>query len=271
MAYRPAHSQKSIITKHVKDMLDKKVIEKSSSPWSSPVVLVGKKDGTIRFCIDYRKLNKVTKKDTYPLPRIDETLEILGKAKFASTLDLFSGYWQIPLAPEDKEKTAFVCHEGLFQFNVMPFGLTNAPATFQRAMELVLSGLQHEACLVYIDDVIVFGETFEQHQSNLKKVFERLRKANLKLKGKKCSFLQKEVPYLGHIISCGNIKPDPAKIDKVKNFPEPTNVTEIKSFLGLTSYYRKFIRNFAEIVHPINHLTRKHVKFVWTTGMSKSF
>ena len=152
IAYRPAQSQKSIITKHVKDMLDKNVIEKSSSPWSSPVVLVGKKDGTIRFCIDYRKLNKVTKKDTYPLPRIDETLEILGKAKFASTLDLFSGYWQIPLAHKDKEKTAFVCHEGLFQFTVMPFGLTNAPATFQRAMELVLSGLQHAITIKSMHD-----------------------------------------------------------------------------------------------------------------------
>ena len=263
-SYRHAYSQKPVISEHVNQMLSKNVIEKSNSPWSSPVVLVGKKDGSIRFCIDFRKLNAVTKKDTFPLPRIDETLEVLGNATVFSTLDIFSGFGQVPMKPGDKEKTAFVCSDGLFQFNVMPFGLSNAPATFQRMMEVVLSGLQFERCLVYIDDVIVFGDSYDSHYKNLEAVFQRLRKANLKLKGKKCSFLKKEATYLDHVLTAGGIKPDPSKTDKVQNFPTPKTVTEVKSFLGLTSYYRRFIQNFANMAYPLNRLTKKGAKFEWT-------
>ena len=270
-AYRVPHTRKKVITDHVRDMLEKKIIEPSSSPWASPVVLVGKKDGTIRFCIDFRKLNSVTKKDTYPLPRIDDTLDVLGEAKVFSTLDLFSGYWQVPLKEEDKEKTAFVSHEGLYQFTVMPFGLTNAPATFQRMMEVVLSGLLFESCLVYIDDVIVFGDSYESHYQKLRKVLDRLHRANLKLKPKKCSFLQHEVTYLGHVVGGSRIKPDSSKIDKVSNFPAPKSVTEVKSFLGLCSYYRKFIKNFASVAYPLNRLTRKNVKFVWDNNCQEAF
>jgi hypothetical protein len=183
----------------LKEMLDKKVIQPSSSPWASPIVLVPKKDGSVRFCIDYRKVNAITRRDAYPLPRIDDTLDTLAGAKWFSTLDMVSGYWQVELEESDKEKTAFCTQEGLFEFNVLPFGLCNGPATFQRLMDLVLTGLQWSSCLVYLDDVVVVGRSFEEHLLNLQNVFERLRRAGLKLKPKKCAFLKTEVLYLGHV------------------------------------------------------------------------
>ena len=174
----------------MEDMKSKGVIEKSYSLWSSPVVLV-RKDGGLRFCVDYRRLNGVTKKDCFPLPRIDDTLDTLAGAKWFSTLDLKSGYWQVTLHPEDKEKTAFSTGQGLWQFTVMPFGLCNAPATFERLMESVPRGLTYDACLVYLDDVIVIGRTFQEQLDNLRKVFQRLREAHLKLNPAKCQLFQK--------------------------------------------------------------------------------
>jgi hypothetical protein len=176
----------------LEDMKSKGVIEESDSPWSSPVVLVRKKDGNLLFCVDYRRLN-VTKKDCFPLPRIDDTLDTLAGAKWFSTLDLKSGYWQVVLHPEHKEKTAFSTGQGLWQFTVMPFGLCNAPATFERLMESVLRGLTYEACLVYLDDVIVIGRTFQEQLDNLRRVLQRLREAHLKLNPEKCQLFRKEV------------------------------------------------------------------------------
>ena len=196
-------------------MLDQGVIQPSSSPWASPVVLAKKKDGSLRFCVDYRKLNAVTRKDAYALPRIDDTLDALAGSKWFSTLDLASGYWQVEMHPDDREMTAFSTADGLFEFNVMPFGLCNAPATFQRLMDLILAGLQWSACLVYLDDIIIMGRSFEEHLSNLGAVLERLQKAGLKLKPDKCAFLQKRVLYLGHIVSDQGITPDPGKTAKV--------------------------------------------------------
>ena len=174
-------------------MLRLGVTAPSSSPWASPVVLAQKKDGSLRFCVDYRRLNTVTRKDAYVLPRIDDTLDALSSSKWFSTLDLASGYWQMEVAPEDKEKTAFCTQEGLFEFQTMPFGLRNAPATFQRLMDFVLAGLQWSSCLVYLDDVIIMGRTFDDHLKNLALVLVRLQDAGLKLRPEKCAFFQKEV------------------------------------------------------------------------------
>ena len=208
----------------LQDMATKGVISPSKSPWASPIVLVKKKDGTTRFCIDYRKVNDVTTKDAYPLPRVDDTLDTLAGSVWFSTLDLKSGYWQVEVAPEDREKTAFCTQEGLFEFNVMPFGLYTTPATFQRLMNSVLAGLQWSSCLVYLDDIIIMGRTFEEHLGNLQQVLEWLQQAGLNLQPKKCQFLQHKVNFLGHIISSTGISPDPSKTSKVKEWPRPTSV-----------------------------------------------
>jgi hypothetical protein len=207
-------------TEMLEDMRWRGVTEESDSPWSSPVVLVQKKNGDLHFCVNYRKLNDVTRKDCFPLPRIDDTLDTLAGAKWFSTLDLKSGYWQVDLHP-DKEKTAFSTGQGLWQFTVTPFGLCNAPATFKRLMETVLRGLAGESCLVYLDDVIVIGRTFQEHLLNLRKVFQWFREAHLKLNLEKCQLFQKEVHYLGHIVSPEGITTDPEKLEAVWEWPTP--------------------------------------------------
>jgi hypothetical protein len=200
-------------------MLSNGIIERSNSPWESPVVLVRKKDESIRFCIDYRRLNNVTKKDAYPLPRIDDTLESLSGATCFSTIDLAAGYWQVEMTEEDKAKTAFVSHVGLFQFTKMPFGLCNAPSTFQRLMESVLAGLTWEERLVYLDDIIIYARNFNEHLERLKHVFERLRDGGLKIKLDKYKFLVEEVKYLGHTVTKYGVKPDNKKIECIEAWP----------------------------------------------------
>ena len=227
---------KKTVQEEVQKMLKNKVIRPSTSPWSSPIIMVRKKDGSWRFCIDFRKLNSVTHKDAYPLPRIDETSESLAGSTIFSTLDLASGYWQVELEEPDKEKTAFSTTEGHFEFNVMPFGLTNAPSSFQRLMVCVLSGLTSEQYLIYIDDIIIFSTTFSEHLVRLRKVFQRIQDAGLKLKASKCRFVQPKVCYLGNIVSADGVEPDPAKIQAVINYPVPTNVKELRQFLGLANY-----------------------------------
>ena len=182
-------------------MKKKKVISPSKSPWASPIVLVQKKDGSTRFCVDYRKVNEVTRKDAYPIPRIDENLNTLAGATFYSMLDLRNGYWEVEVDPDDQEKMAFCTPEGLFEFNVMPFGLCNTPATFQRLMDSVLAGLHWRDCLVYIDDIVVVGKLYKEHLHNLQQVLECLRQAGLKLQSRKCRFLQQQVTLLDHIVS----------------------------------------------------------------------
>ncbi|KAK3104661.1 hypothetical protein FSP39_007335 [Pinctada imbricata] len=259
------------VDKHIEAMLVRKVIHPSDSPWSSPIVLAKKKDGSTRFCVDYRKLNEVTVKDAYPLPLIQESLDHLSGAKWFSTLDLCMGYWQVAVDPNDQHKTAFATRRGLFEFSVMPFGLCNAPATFQRLMESVLRGLQFETCLVYLDDIIVVGKSFEQMIENLTMVFSRLAQAGLKLKAKKCTLFAKEVEYLGHVISESGTATSKDKIQVIIDWPVPKNVTEVRSFLGLCSYYRKFVPNFAYLAGPLHTLTKKGRLFKWTDICQKSF
>ena len=255
----------------VTKMLDQGIIEPSDSPWASPVVLVRKKDGSLRYCIDYRKLNSVTVKDSYPLPRIDDSLDSLSEANFFSTLDLASGYWQIGLDEDAKQKSAFCTTSGLYQFKVMPFGLTNAPATFQRLMERVLAGLQWQICLIYIDDVIIFSKSFDDHLDHLSTVFSCLKEAGLKLKPKKCFLFQNSVKYLGHIVSSKGISTDPDKTKVVDEWPTPHDVSNVKGFLGLCSYYRRFIPDFATVAKPLTHLTEKNVPFQWKEAEEESF
>ncbi|KAG1941111.1 interleukin-1 receptor accessory protein-like 1-A [Pimephales promelas] len=266
----PLHLQDEV-TEHIKDMQVKGIVQPSCSPWGAPVVPVRKKDGTLRFCVDYRRLNDVTRKDAYPLPRIDDALDSLAHAQWFSTLDLASGYWQVEVDPKDKHKTAFITRQGLFEFNVLSFGLCNAPSTFQRLMDLVLADLQWTTCLVYLDDIIVFGRTFGEHLQRLDEVLGKLRHANLKVKPSKCSLFASQVRYLGHVISAEGIRADPAKIDVVRQWPVPKNQTEVRSFVGLASYYRRFIEGFAEIARPLHRLTEKGRKFKWGDECQRAF
>ena len=256
------------ITRMVQEMLKDGVIQESASPWASPVVLVKKKDGTLRFCVDYRRLNAVTHKDTFPLPRIDDLLDQMQGKKVFSTLDAKRGYWQIKVQEESKEKTAFVTFEGLYEFRVMPFGLCNAPSTFQRLMQRILQGLG-SFCSVYIDDILIFSESVEEHLVHLSQIFRRIESFGLKLHPKKSSLGHAEVLF--HVVSAKGIHPDPAKIRAVKEFPVPTNVRLLRGFLGLASYYRRFVPNFARIAGPLHMLTRSDMAFVWTASCQEAF
>ena len=255
----------------VTDMLTGGQIEASDSPWSSPVVLVTKKDGGTRFCVDYRQLNDATIKDAYPLPRIDDTLDMLAGKQWFSTLDLASGYWQVSLSKAARAKTAFATHSGLFQFRVMLFGLCNAPATFERLMDRVLQGLRWNRCLVYLDDIISFGGTFGAALSNLTLIFERLRSYGLQLKSSKCHLFRASVPFLGHIVGRRGLECDPKKIEDVKSWPVPDCLKSVRQFLGFVGYYRRFIPKFADIATPLVYLTGKDVPFVWDTSCSAAF
>jgi len=269
--YRVNQAQREVINEEISKMLDMGVVRHSSSPWSSPVVLVPKKTGGFRFCVDFRKLNAATKKDSFPLPRIDDILETLNSCTYFTTVDQAWGYWQIPLEECDKEKTAFATYNGLYEFNVLAFGLCNAPATFQRLMSLLLANLQWEICLVYLDDVLIFSRTFDEHIDRLRIVFTKLRDAGLKLRKDKCTFAQSQTTYLGYVISKNGIEPDAKKIESVQSFPRPTDVTKLKSFLGLCSYYRRYVRDFAIIAEPLHVLLRKNTKFVWNPACETAF
>ena len=262
---------RDIVRTEVAKMLEAGAIRPSSSPWASPVVLVGKKDGSTRFCVDFRKINNVTRKDVFPLPRTSDLLESLAAGRFFTTLDAASGYWQIPMAPKDMEKTAFLTSEGLYEFKVMPFGLCNAPATYQRFMNSLLAGLNWVCCLVYLDDIIIFSASFEQHLRDVRAVLERLRKAGLLLKGKKCLFGARKVCYLGHILSSEGIAVDPAKVVKLKAFPAPTDKVQVRAFLGLAGYYRRFVRNFSLVAAPLFDLLKDDAQFGWGEPQAQAF
>ncbi|CAC5386872.1 unnamed protein product [Mytilus coruscus] len=256
----------------IQKMVQQDIIEPSSSPWNSNIVLVKKSDDSWRFCIDFRSVKLLVLRPSYPLPRIDDTIDSLSGSKFFSTVDLKSGYYQIPVAKEDRPKTAFSFPGGgLWQFKRIPMGLCNSTPVFERLMETVLSGLTWQICLVYLDDVIIFSKSFEEHMKNLKEVFQRLKAANLKLNPKKCNFLKTEVKFLGHIVSESGVATDPNKIQSVKDWPVPKSIKDVRSFLGLTSYYRKFILIYADKAKPLYKVTEKNQKFVWTDDCQQSF
>ena len=254
----------------VKDMLAAEVIQEPSSPWASPVVLVRKKDQTLQFCVDYRQLNSITRKDVFPLPQIDDLLDQLHGKQIFTTLDAKSGYWQIKMEEHSKQKTAFVTFEGLYEFNVMPHGLCNGPATFQRLLQRILAGTS-SFCNVYVDDILIFSNSVSEHVEHLKQVFDRLRRAGLMLHPQKCTLAKREVNYLGHVVSKEGIMPDPGKIKSVKEMPVPTNVKAVRQFLGLASYYRRFIPKFAKIANPLHALTHQDVPFIWTQACQDAF
>lgn len=274
--YRYPQVHKEEVHKQVNDMLEKGIIKHSTSPWSSPIWIVPKKpdaSGKVkwRVVIDYRGLNSITVNDAFPLPNITEILDNLGKAKYFTCLDCFSGFHSIKMNEQDSPKTAFSTDIGHYQFNRMPFGLKNAPATYQRLMNTVLSGLQGTRCFVYMDDIVIFASDLQDHSSKLREVFLRIQEANLRLQPDKCEFLRKEITFLGHRITDQGIKPDQNKIKTVKDYPRPTKVKEVQSFLGLANYYRRFIKDFASISKPLTELTKKNTEFKWTDAHELAF
>lgn len=269
--YRQPYHLRQEVKRQVSNLLEQGVVEESHSPWSSPVLLVPKKDGSYRFCVDFRGLNSVTERAEYPLPRVDECVESLAGSVVFTTLDLASGYWQVEVESEDRPKTAFSSDQGHFQFVTMPMGLCGAPATFQRLMDLVLRGLHWTSVLVYLDDIIIFAKSFREHQEKLAEVLTRLRGAGLKLKPSKCCFARPQVAFLGHIVSAAGVQTDLTKTEKVSEWPVPTNVSELRSFLGLASYYRRFVKDFAMIAAPLTDLTGKRKSFVWTEQAHYAF
>lgn len=259
------------VEKQKEKMLQDGVIEESESPWCSPVVLVRKKDGSFRFCVDLRAVNAVTKGFAMPLPRIDDSLDTLSRARWFTTLDMATGYWQVELAAEDREKTAFSTGKGLHQFRVMAMGLKNASGTFQKMMELILAGLDTKSCLVYLDDVILFNRTEEEHLATLQEVLLRIQQAGLKLKAQKCRFARKEVTFLGHLVSEEGIRPDPHNVDKVLAWPQPSSEEEMKSFLGLCGYYARFIQGYAAITKPLRDAAVEEGRIRWSEPMRIAF
>ena len=271
-AYRLPHSQREIVNQQIQDMLKQGVIEHSHSPWNSPLFLVPKKDGSYRPVIDYRKVNERTEDDRYPLPVLSDLLMNLGGGNtIFSTLDLVSGYWQVPMAQESKEITAFSTPSGHYHWLRMPFGLKAAPLTFQRMINTIFAGMLGTSVHAYLDDLIVVSKDAKTHFQDLRMVFQRLQEANLKVKLTKCEFLKSKIQFLGHAVDALGIHTLDNKVAAVKNFPQPRSVDNIRSFLGLAGYYRAFVRNFAALASPLTRMLKKDVEFHWGAVQNKSF
>ena len=271
--YRIPLAKRKIAEEEIKKMAETDIIEKCpQSPWNAPVVMVNKPDGSVRFCCDFRRLNDVTVKDSQPLPRIDDSLDALSGSKWWSCLDMKSGYWQCEIKEEDRPKTAFSIPGGeQWMWKRMAFGLCNAPATFTRLTQIVFSGLIWKTLILYLDDLICFSKTFEGQLENLTIIFERLRQANLKLNPKKCYLLQKQVSFLGHLITESGVGTLPEKIQTINEWPVPRNAKQTKSFVSLCSYYRSYVHRFADIAKPLHQMAEKNVKFKWTAECQSSF
>lgn len=269
--YRLAEPEKQILRKMVQELLDNGIIRESNSPYASPVLLVKKKNGEYRMCVDFRRLNAITIKDKYPMPLIKEQIDKLGGNKYFTGLDLASGYYQVTVAGDSIEKTAFVTPEGHYEFLRMPFGLTNAPAVFQRLMNGVLGNLKNSIAFPYLDDIIIPSRTAEEGIIRLRQVLEVFRKYNLTFKLQKCSFFAESIEYLGREISEQGVRPGKRKIDAVIQMEPPQSVKQVRQFLGLASYFRRFIANFATIVEPLSRLTRKNELWTWGESQKKAF
>ena len=250
-------------------MLDNDFIEPSQSEWSSPCILVPKPDGTFRMCTDYRKVNSITKTDTFPIPRIDDCIDNIGHAKYVTKFDLLKEFWQIPMTDNAKEISAFVIPDGLFQYKVMPFGMKNSPATFQRLVNSLISSL--DGCKAYIDDAIIYSKEWQQHLQIIRTFFDRLSEAKLTVNLAKSEFCHANLTFLGHIVGQGQVKPVEAKVEAISDFPVPTGKRQLMRFLGMAGYYRKFCNNFSVIAEPLTNLLGKRVKYVWTDDCQKSF
>ena len=261
--YRTSEAQKLQIQECINEMMEKGVIVPCVSSWASPVTLVPKKDGTIRFCIDYRKLNAITKDDLYPIPRLDEPLALMRGSKYFSVMDCDSCYWQIPLDRKSMEKTTFTCHLGTFMFKVMPFGLKCAPASCVRAMDRIFKDENRRISFIYMDDLICYSDTPEEHIRRLSILFDRMTEHGLKLKAKKCQFANDSVNYLGHTITVEGISPDRSRLQALLENPAPSSVDNIRSFLGFCGFYRNYVINFTMIAAPLTKLLKKNSTFVW--------
>lgn len=273
--YRSIQSQHDEINRQIQKLQQDDIIEPSVSPYNSPILLVPKKAEDQckkwRLVVDFRQLNKKILADKFPLPRIDEILDQLGRAKYFTTLDLMSGFHQIPLDQESRKYTAFSTTTGHYQFKRLPFGLNISPNSFQRMMNIAMAGLTPEIAFIYIDDIVIIGCSENHHLKNLAEVFERLRYYNLKLNPSKCKFFQTEVVYLGHKITDKGILPDDSKFNTLLNYPTPKNADEVRRFVAFCNYYRKFVENFATIAHPLNQLLRKNTTFIWSNKCQQAF
>ena len=247
------------------------IIRKSHTCWSSPLCLVRKKNGKVRPCIDYRAVNKVTQTDNFPIPRTRDCLDAVAGAKLFSTFDVTSSYHQIPVREQDIPKTAFITKYGLYEHCTMPMGMKNSSATFQRCMEAALQGLQWLTCLIYLDDVVVFASSFDEHVKRVDQVLDRVEKAGLKLKPDKCHLFEDQVHFLGHIISSEGVCPSPDNVAKILQFSVPKDVSQVRALVGMGSYYRRHIQNFSGMMKPIIDLTKKAKKFVWTEQCQAAF
>ena len=269
--YRMAPVELKELKLQLQELLDKGFIRPSTSPWGAPVLFVKKKDGSMRLCIDYRELNRVTVKNKYPLPRIDDLFDQLQGAQVFSKIDLRSGYHQLKIKPEDVPKSAFRTRYGHYEFLVMPFGLTNAPAAFMDLMNRVFKSHLDDFIIVFIDDILIYSKNNEDHEKHLRIALQTLREEKLFAKFKKCEFWLTSIAFLGHIISKDGISVDPQKIEAIVNWPRPTNVTEIRSFLGLAGYYRRFVQDFSRLATPMTRLIQKHITFKWDADCENSF
>ncbi|KAJ8651314.1 hypothetical protein O0I10_013196 [Lichtheimia ornata] len=273
--YRMSPRELDELKRQLNELLDLGLIEPSTSPWGAPILFVRKKDGSMRMCIDYRALNKATIRNTSPLPRIDECLDRLHGAKFFSSLDLKSGYHQIRLDPADAPKTAMNTRYGKFSWRVLPFGLANSPPIFQAQMNATLGNCVDDFAMVYLDDILIFSKTKEEHERHLRHVLDRLKAAQFVVNLKKCNLFRRHVNFLGFKVSAEGTAPDDGKVKAIVSWPTPTNVQEVRQFVGMVQHFRRYIPNFASIATPLTDLTRgtgaKRRPIIWTPAWQTSF